>query len=172
MSAPLRDIFQWLTILSVKKLFLMAGVNLPLCSWITFTCVLLLVARGRRSVLLPSADTLKEGIDCNEVIPQPSLLYAEQVKWPQPLLLSLALETFYHLSHSALDTLQYLLISPSYSKVLKTAHRTWLGQRHCSVEWDNHLPWPAANALIDALQDTAGPFCLSFSYFFFQITVS
>jgi len=28
----------------------------------------------------------------------------------------------------------------------------------CSTEWDNHVPQTASNAVLDALQDTSGPF--------------
>ncbi|KAK4806763.1 hypothetical protein QYF61_005559 [Mycteria americana] len=53
----------------------------------------------------PSTAPLEEVVDCNEVTPQPSLLQAEQTKWPQPLLISLALEAFRDLGCPPLDTL-------------------------------------------------------------------
>lgn len=41
---------------------------------------------------------LEEVLDCDEDITlQPSLLHSEQTKWPQLLLVTLALEAFYHL---------------------------------------------------------------------------
>lgn len=52
----LRTLFQWLTSLSVKNLFLMSNLNVPWCSFIPFPCVLWLVSRGRRApvpLLLP-----------------------------------------------------------------------------------------------------------------------
>ncbi|KAK4807107.1 hypothetical protein QYF61_018448 [Mycteria americana] len=53
----------------------------------------------------PSPAPHEEVVDCNEVTPQPSLLQAEEAKCPQPLLISLALETFHHLGRPPLDTL-------------------------------------------------------------------
>lgn len=66
---------------------------------------------------------LEEAADCNEVTPQLSLLQAEQSKWPQLLLMSLALENFCYLGrllwrHSnSLMSFLYLCT--------KTAHSTW-----------------------------------------------
>ena len=37
-------------------------------------------------------------------------------------------------------------------------HTREVGLHRCGVEWDNHLPQPAAMPVLDALQDTAGPF--------------
>jgi len=39
----------------------------------------------------PSTGPLEEGVGCDKVTPQPFLLQAKQTKWPQTLLLSLAL---------------------------------------------------------------------------------
>ena len=55
--------------------------------------------------ICPSAASLKGSVDFHKVTPQPSLLQAEQTKGPQPLLVSLALETFHHLGSPPLDTL-------------------------------------------------------------------
>lgn len=48
----------------------------------------------------------EEVVSCDEGTPQPSLLKAEEAKWPQPLVW-LSLETFHHHGHPSLDTLWY-----------------------------------------------------------------
>lgn len=61
---------------------------------------------------------LEEVVSCDEGTPQPSLLKAEETKWPQPLVW-LSLETFHHLVCPSLDTLWYqsILLALSCLKV-------------------------------------------------------
>jgi len=85
-TTSLETLFLWLVTLSVKNLFLMSSVNFTWCTFIPFPHVLSLVTREGNS---PSTASLKEVVNCEKITPQPSLLQAEQTKWPQPLLLLL-----------------------------------------------------------------------------------
>lgn len=92
-SVSLGSLFQALSSLWLRTLFLLSHLNMntkrQLCS-----LSLGPVAGPRRgsSALAPQ----EEGADSDGVTPQPSLLPAEQAKWPQLLLPSPALGTFHH----------------------------------------------------------------------------
>ena len=55
---------------------------------------------------------------------QPSLYQAEQTKWPQPLLMSLAPETFHYLG-CPLDTLKYLMSCLYWGTQYCTQYLRW-----------------------------------------------
>ena len=103
----------------------------------------------------PTAATLEEAADCDEVTPQPSLLQAAQNKWPQPLLISLALQTFRQLGCPPLDTL--IVWCPSYVEAPKLDTVLEVRLHECSVEWNGHLPWLPSYAVLGAPQDMVSP---------------
>lgn len=61
-----------------------------------YSCPIIDHQRGEISNL-PSVYTLEEIADCDEVIPQPSILQTKLQKWLQPHLVSLALKTIHRL---------------------------------------------------------------------------
>ena len=93
----------------------------------------------------------KEGVHC----PQSWLVQAGQAESPQPLLLSLALKAFCHLSHSPLDT-------PWQSDIFLTLRYPKLpivlevGPHGCHVEQNSHPPYLASYDVLLAPQDTVG----------------
>ncbi|KAK4819936.1 hypothetical protein QYF61_015557 [Mycteria americana] len=87
-STPsLGSLFQCLTTLSVKKNFLISSLNLPWRNLRPFLLVLSLAV-----------------VESDEVSPQPPFLQAEQPQFPQPLLISLVLQTLHQLRCPSLDT--------------------------------------------------------------------
>ncbi|KAK4812634.1 hypothetical protein QYF61_012144 [Mycteria americana] len=85
-------------------------------------------------------------VESDEVSPQPPLLQAEQPQVPQPLPISLVLQTLPQLRCPSLDTLQPLNVS----LVVRgpTLHTVFKGHDHC--------PSPAGHAIADTSQDAVG----------------
>ncbi|KAK4817702.1 hypothetical protein QYF61_026392 [Mycteria americana] len=92
------SLFQCLTTLSVKKFFLISSLNLP---WRN-------LRRDRPHLSTPSFQAV---VESDEVSPQPPFLQAEQPQVPQPLPISLVLQTLPQLRCPSLDTLQPLNVS-------------------------------------------------------------
>lgn len=75
-------------------------------------------------------------VDCNEDIPQPSLLQTEHAKCPQALLRGLVLETFCNLGHTPVEHCNSLVSFLHWG----IPNCTQYSKPHqCSVEWDNQL---------------------------------
>ncbi|KAK4814524.1 hypothetical protein QYF61_021625 [Mycteria americana] len=93
-TTSLGSLFQCLMTLSVKKFFLISNLNL---SW----------SNLRPFPLVPSL----AAVESDEVSPQPPFLQAKQPQVPQPLPISLVLQTLPQLRCPSLDTLQPLNVS-------------------------------------------------------------
>ncbi|KAK4809752.1 LOW QUALITY PROTEIN: hypothetical protein QYF61_008873 [Mycteria americana] len=88
----------------------------------------------------------------DEVSPQPPLLQAEQPQVPQPLPISLVLQTLPQLRCPSLDTLQPLNVSLGVrGPTLNTAFE--VRPHQCRVQGHNHCPSPAGHAISDTSQD-------------------
>lgn len=66
----------------------------------------------------------EEVVSCDEGTPQPSLLQAEETKWPQPLVW-LSLETFHYLGHPPLDMLWYFVLLALRCPEVHTELQVW-----------------------------------------------
>ncbi|KAK4817079.1 hypothetical protein QYF61_027910, partial [Mycteria americana] len=82
----------------------------------------------------------------NKVSPQPPFLQAEQPQFPQPLPISLVLQTLHQLRCPSLDTLQPLNVSLGVRG--PTLNTVFEGHDHC--------PSPAGHAIFDTSQDAVG----------------
>ncbi|KAK4815239.1 hypothetical protein QYF61_022886 [Mycteria americana] len=130
-ATSLGSLFQCLIILSVKKFFLISSLNLP---W-----------RNLRLFLVES----------DEVSPQPPFLQAEQPQVPQPLPISLVLQTLPQLRCPSLDSLQPLNVPLGVrGPTLNTAFE--VRPHQCRVQGHNHFPTPAGHAIFDRSQDAIG----------------
>ncbi|KAK4814100.1 hypothetical protein QYF61_008195 [Mycteria americana] len=142
-TTSLGNLFQCLTTLMVKNLFLKSSLNLPSLS---LKPLLLVLSQQALPKIL-------EG--CSKVSPQPSLLQAEQPQLSQPVLVGEVLQPLDHFHGPPLDLLQQLhvllvLRAPELDAVLQVrSHQS-------RVEGQNHLPRPAGHASFDAAQDTVG----------------
>ncbi|KAK4808949.1 LOW QUALITY PROTEIN: hypothetical protein QYF61_013583, partial [Mycteria americana] len=88
----------------------------------------------------------------DEVSPQPPFLQAQQPQVPQPLPISLVLQTLPQLRCPSLDTLQPLNVSLGVrGPTLNTAFEVWPHQ--CPVQGHDHCPAPAGHAISDTRQD-------------------
>ncbi|KAK4827063.1 hypothetical protein QYF61_013704, partial [Mycteria americana] len=94
-------------------------------------------------------------VESNEVSPQPPFLQAKQSQLPQPLLISLVLQTLHQLRCPSLYALQYLNIPLVVGgPKLNTVFEVWPHQ--CRVQGHNHFPSPAGHAIFDTSQDAIG----------------
>ncbi|KAK4810407.1 hypothetical protein QYF61_024103 [Mycteria americana] len=80
---------------------------------------------------------------------------AKQSQLPQPLLISLVLQTLHQLRCPSLDTLQHLNVSlvvggPKLSTVFEVR------PHQCQVQEDDHFPSPAGHTISDRSQDAIG----------------
>ncbi|KAK4809855.1 LOW QUALITY PROTEIN: hypothetical protein QYF61_021315 [Mycteria americana] len=91
----------------------------------------------------------------DEVSPQPPSLQAEQPQVPQPLPISLVLQTLPQLRCPSLDTLQPLNVSLGVrGPALNTAFE--VRPHQCPVQGHGHCPAPAGHASADTSQDAIG----------------
>ncbi|KAK4807471.1 hypothetical protein QYF61_008239 [Mycteria americana] len=150
-TTSLGSLFQCLTTLSVKKFFLMSNLNLPWRNWRPFPLILSLVTWEKRPT--PPLDSLLSESD--EVSPQPPFLQAEQAQGPQPLPISLVLQTLPQLRCPSLDTLQPLNVSLEVrGPALNTAFE--VRPHQCPVQGHSHCPAPAGHTTSDTSQDATG----------------
>ncbi|KAK4819900.1 hypothetical protein QYF61_014635 [Mycteria americana] len=99
--------------------------------------------------------TLPAVVESDEVSPQPPSLQAEQRQGPQPLPISLVLQTLPQLRCPCLDTLQPLNVSlVARGPTLNTAFE--VRPHQCRVQGHNHCPTPAGHAIPDTSQDAVG----------------
>ncbi|KAK4807409.1 LOW QUALITY PROTEIN: hypothetical protein QYF61_001172 [Mycteria americana] len=90
-----------------------------------------------------------------EVSPQPPFLQAEQPQVPQPLPISLVLQTLPQLRCPSLDTLQPLNVSlGARGPALNTAFE--VRPHQCPVQGHGHCPAPAGHMTSDTSQDAIG----------------
>ncbi|KAK4814878.1 hypothetical protein QYF61_027907 [Mycteria americana] len=94
-------------------------------------------------------------VESDEVSPQPPFLQAEQPQVPQPLPISLVLQTLPQLRCPSLDTLQPLNVSLGVGgPTLNTAFE--VRPHQCRVQGHDHCPSPAGHAISDTSQDAVG----------------
>ncbi|KAK4806346.1 hypothetical protein QYF61_017215 [Mycteria americana] len=94
-------------------------------------------------------------VESDEVSPQPPFLQAEQPQFPQPLPISLVLQTLHQLRCPSLDTLQHLNVSlvvrgPTLNTVFEVR------PHQCRVQGHGHCPTPAGHTVPDTSQDAVG----------------
>ncbi|KAK4832683.1 hypothetical protein QYF61_025144 [Mycteria americana] len=100
----------------------------------------------------PSFQVVEES---DKVSPQPPFLQAKQPQLPQPLLISLVLQTLPQLRCPSLDTLQPLNVSLVVGgPKLNTGFE--VRPHQCRVQGHNHFPSPAGHAIFDTSQDAIG----------------
>ncbi|KAK4812344.1 LOW QUALITY PROTEIN: hypothetical protein QYF61_017121 [Mycteria americana] len=93
-------------------------------------------------------------VESDEVSPEPPFLQAKQPQFPQPLPISLVLQTLDQLHCPSLDTLQHLNVSLGWNPKLHTVFEVWPHQ--CRVQGDDHFPSPAGHTVSDTSQDAIG----------------
>ncbi|KAK4809893.1 hypothetical protein QYF61_023380, partial [Mycteria americana] len=94
-------------------------------------------------------------VESDEVSPQPPFLQAEQPQVPQPLPISLVLQTLPQLRCPSLDTLQPLNVSLGVrGPALNTAFE--VRPHQCRVQGHGHCPRPAGHTIADTSQDAIG----------------
>ncbi|KAK4822635.1 hypothetical protein QYF61_018587 [Mycteria americana] len=94
-------------------------------------------------------------VESDEVSPQPPFLQAEQPQGPQPLPISLVLQTLPQLRCPSLDTLQPLNVSLGVGgPTLNTAFE--VRPHQCRVQGHDHCPSPAGHTISDTSQDAIG----------------
>ncbi|KAK4813348.1 hypothetical protein QYF61_026644 [Mycteria americana] len=110
---------------------------------------------GRRDRPHLSTTSFQAVVESDEVSPQPPFLQAEQPQVPQPLPISLVLQTLPQLRCPSLDTLQPLNVSLGVGgPTLNTVFEVWPHQ--CQAQGDNHFPSPAGHITPDTSQDAIG----------------
>ncbi|KAK4812051.1 LOW QUALITY PROTEIN: hypothetical protein QYF61_026189 [Mycteria americana] len=91
----------------------------------------------------------------DKVSPQPPFLQAEQPQLPQPLPISLVLQTLHQLRCPSLDTLQPLNVSLVVrGPKLNTAFE--VRPHQCRVQGHDHFPTPAGHTISDTSQEAIG----------------
>ncbi|KAK4832719.1 LOW QUALITY PROTEIN: hypothetical protein QYF61_025208, partial [Mycteria americana] len=151
-TTSLGSLFQCLTTLSLNKFFLISNLNLPWCNLRPFPLVLSLVTWEKRPT--PPRYTLLSESD--EVSPQPPFLQAEQPQFPQPLPISLVLQTLHQLRCPSLDTLQPLNVSLVVrGPKLNTGFEATF-EASFTIQGHDHFPSPAGHAMSDTSQDAIG----------------
>ncbi|KAK4831972.1 hypothetical protein QYF61_020355 [Mycteria americana] len=94
-------------------------------------------------------------VESDEVSPQPPFLQAEQPQVPQPLPISLVLQTLPQLRCPSLDTLQPLNVSLGVrGPKLNTGFE--VRPHQCRVQGHDHCPSPAGHTISDTSQDAIG----------------
>ncbi|KAK4825703.1 hypothetical protein QYF61_001526 [Mycteria americana] len=94
-------------------------------------------------------------VESDEVSPQPPFLQAEQPQVPQPLPISLVLQTLPQLRCPSLDTLQPLNVSLVVrGPTLNTAFE--VRPHQCRAQGHGHCPAPAGHTIADTSQDAVG----------------
>ncbi|KAK4808358.1 hypothetical protein QYF61_026961 [Mycteria americana] len=104
---------------------------------------------------LAQLEAISSLVESDEVSPQPPFLQAEQPQLPQPLPISLVLQTLPQLRCPSLDTLQPLHVSLGVrGPKLNTAFE--VRPHQCRVQGHDHFPSPAGHANFDTSQDAIG----------------
>ncbi|KAK4810299.1 hypothetical protein QYF61_017346 [Mycteria americana] len=104
---------------------------------------------------LAQLEAISSLVESDEVSPQPPFLQAEQPQVPQPLPISLVLQTLPQLRCPSLDTLQPLNVSLGVrGPTLNTAFE--VRPHQCPVQGHDHCPSPAGHAISDTSQDAIG----------------
>ncbi|KAK4820324.1 hypothetical protein QYF61_023557 [Mycteria americana] len=114
-------------------------------------------SRGRSGskTSLVSALLWEAVVESDEVSPQPPFLQAQQPQLPQPLPISLVLQTLHQLHCPSLDTLQPLNVSLGVrGPTLNTAFE--VRPHQCRVQGHDHCPAPAGHTIPDTSQDAIG----------------
>ncbi|KAK4817239.1 hypothetical protein QYF61_005261 [Mycteria americana] len=102
-----------------------------------------------------STTSFQAVVESDKVSPQPPFLQAEQPQLPQPLPISLVLQTLPQLRCPSLDTLQPLNVSLGVGDpTLNTAFE--VRPHLCPVQGHDHCPSPAGHAIPDTSQDAIG----------------
>ncbi|KAK4815747.1 LOW QUALITY PROTEIN: hypothetical protein QYF61_006785 [Mycteria americana] len=123
-TTSLGSLVQCLITLSVKKNFLISSLNLPWRNLRPFPLVLSLVTWEKRPT--PPLYNLLSVVESNKVSPQTPFLQPKQSQLPQPLPISLVLQTLPQLRCPSLDTLQPLNVSLVVGgPKLNTAFEVW-----------------------------------------------
>ncbi|KAK4808458.1 hypothetical protein QYF61_005523 [Mycteria americana] len=113
------------------------------------------VSSRRRDRPHLSTASFQAVVESDEVSPQPPFLQAEQPQVPQPLPISLVLQTLPQLRCPSLDTLQPLHVSLGVrGPTLNTAFE--VRPHQCRVQGHDHCPSPAGHAIPDTSQDAIG----------------
>ncbi|KAK4831109.1 hypothetical protein QYF61_015412 [Mycteria americana] len=102
-----------------------------------------------------STTSFQVAVESEKVSPQPPFLQAKQPQFPQPLLISLVLQTLHQLCCPSLDTLQHLNVS-LVAGGPKLNTRFEVRPHQCRVQEQNHFPSPAGHAISDTSQDAIG----------------
>ncbi|KAK4820022.1 hypothetical protein QYF61_017695 [Mycteria americana] len=137
-TTSLGSLVQCLITLSVKTFFPISSLNLPWRNLRPFPLVLWLGV-----------------VESNKVSPQPPFLQAKQPQVPQPLPISLVLQTLPQLRCPSLDTLQPLNVSlVEGGPTLNTGFE--VRPHQCPVQGHNHFPSPAGHTISDTSQDATG----------------
>ncbi|KAK4811398.1 hypothetical protein QYF61_003397 [Mycteria americana] len=114
-----------------------------------------LLLPGRRDRPHLSTPSFQAVVESDEVSPQPPFLQAEQPQVPQPLPISLVLQTLPQLRCPSLDTLQPLNVSLVVrGPTLNTAFE--VRPHQCRVQGHGHCPSPAGHTIPDTSQDAIG----------------
>ncbi|KAK4811395.1 hypothetical protein QYF61_003394 [Mycteria americana] len=104
---------------------------------------------------LAQLEAISSLVESDEVSPQPPFLQAEQPQVPQPLPISLVLQTLPQLRCPSLDTLQPLNVSLGVrGPTLNTAFE--VRPHQCRVQGHDHCPHPAGHTIPDTSQDAIG----------------
>ncbi|KAK4807436.1 hypothetical protein QYF61_001987, partial [Mycteria americana] len=104
---------------------------------------------------LAQLEAISSLVESEEVSPQPPSLQAEQAQVPQPLPISLVLQTLPQLRCPSLDTLQPLNVSLGVrGPALNTAFE--VRPHQCPVQGHGHCPAPAGHTTSDTSQDATG----------------
>ncbi|KAK4818693.1 hypothetical protein QYF61_017914 [Mycteria americana] len=116
-------------------------------------CLITLSVKRDRPHL--STASFQAVVESDEVSPQPPFLQAEQPQVPQPLPISLVLQTLPQLRCPSLDTLQPLNVSLVVGgPTLNTAFE--VRPHQCRVQGHDHCPSPAGHTIADTSQDAIG----------------
>ncbi|KAK4812358.1 LOW QUALITY PROTEIN: hypothetical protein QYF61_018808 [Mycteria americana] len=152
-TTSLGSLFQCLTTLLMKKFFLTSNLNLPWCNLRPFPLVLWLVTWEKRPT--PPLYNLLSVVESSKFSPHTPFLQAKQPQFPQPLPISLVLQTLPQLRCSSLDTLQ----PPNVSLVVRGPKLNTVVEvqpHQCQVQGDDHCPSPAGHTISDTSQDAVG----------------
>ncbi|KAK4832701.1 hypothetical protein QYF61_025162 [Mycteria americana] len=117
-----------------------------------FQCLTTLSLLGKRDRPHLSTTSFQVVVESHKVSPQPPFLQAKQPQFPQPLPISLVLQTLPQLRCPSLDTLQHLNVSlVARGPKLNTGFEVWPHQ--CRVQGHDHCPSPAGHTIPDTRQN-------------------
>ena len=133
--------------------FLISNLNLPWCNMRPFPLIACYLGEETNPHLATAS--FQAVVESDKVSPQPPVLQAKQLQFPQPLLIRLLLLTLHWLRCPSLDTLHHLnVLLVVRGPKLTTGLEVWPHQ--CQVQGDNHFPSPAGHAIPDTSQDAVG----------------